>query len=430
MIDKKPLQKGRKLTQPRLVKTLQQISSRDPLPEEIIFQHSILCQVCLPRRDPKDARTWEMQNGNTTLSVQAGYLPVEGGKSVPIGLPYGVTARLLFMGFVTEIVRRKEDYLKTGNRIIDLEKNMTAFIKRIGLPVTSHYIKNVKTQILRLARSQWSFFLPVAANKGIIRDIKLFEGLELWYPQDPEQGSLWATKAVPTKEFVEFCINHAVPMDERAIRNLTDSALALDLYYWLTQRLCRIEDKQGEFVSWNALYKVYGESYSSKDNFYKDFRKALDKVKAVYPKSATRVSEGACTFQKGRLEGNTLKGYWLEYTPPPIPHASNYKPLDFERKATPAKLKDIEVKQTKKGVKSVKATKILPMAEGEFLNLSTTEQEATLAGETIRPAQRRSAAMLAKIAKLSAGFAPSFTEAEQAKLTPTELKQWHDLIML
>jgi hypothetical protein len=421
--------RGRKPSQPRLIKSLQQISGRDALSDEIIFQHSILCQVCLPRRDPKEARTWETKNGDTTLLVQAGYLSSDTGKSIPVGLPYGVTARLLFMGFVSEIVRNKADYLKTGNRIINLEKNMTAFVKRLGLPVTSHYIKNVKNQILRLTRSQWSFFMPIAPNRLVIKDIKLFEGLELWYPDHPEQGILWATKAIPTREFVDFCINHAVPMDERAIRNLTDSALALDLYYWLTQRLCRIEDRQGEFVSWHALYKVYGESYANKNDFYKEFRKALQKVKAVYPACATRVSEGACTFQKGRVEGNTLKGFWLEYTPPPISHASDYKPLNFERRTTTLRLKNVEVSRTKKGAKTIKATKTVPISEAEFLAMPPADREAAITGETIKKAPFRGIKMAEKLLQLSNGIIPKFTEKEIAKLTPNELKLLHRLII-
>jgi hypothetical protein len=42
-------------------------------PQSLLFQHTVLCQTCLPFRDPGDeARTWERLNGNVHLKVLAG----------------------------------------------------------------------------------------------------------------------------------------------------------------------------------------------------------------------------------------------------------------------------------------------------------------------------------------------------------------------
>jgi hypothetical protein len=40
--------------------------------QELLFQHTVLCQTCLPYRDPGDIREWERVNGKTRLKIIAG----------------------------------------------------------------------------------------------------------------------------------------------------------------------------------------------------------------------------------------------------------------------------------------------------------------------------------------------------------------------
>ena len=41
--------------------------------EQIAYQHTVLCQTCLPYRNPGDAvRVWEREQGNVALRVEAG----------------------------------------------------------------------------------------------------------------------------------------------------------------------------------------------------------------------------------------------------------------------------------------------------------------------------------------------------------------------
>ena len=64
---------------------------------ELLFQHTVLCQTCLPYRDPgDDVRTWERRNGRVHLKVLAGEAlhPVL-REFVQVGLPFGPKPRLL-----------------------------------------------------------------------------------------------------------------------------------------------------------------------------------------------------------------------------------------------------------------------------------------------------------------------------------------------
>jgi hypothetical protein len=46
---------------------------------------------------------------------------------------------------------------------------------------------------------------------------------------------------------------HAVPLNLEALGALKESALALDLYAWLAQRLWRVHPKEAAFITWASL---------------------------------------------------------------------------------------------------------------------------------------------------------------------------------
>ena len=58
------------LIQSRLIDTMGRLHDA---PDEITYQHSILCQTGLPYRDPgAGARAWDRKQGNAALRISAG----------------------------------------------------------------------------------------------------------------------------------------------------------------------------------------------------------------------------------------------------------------------------------------------------------------------------------------------------------------------
>ena len=106
------------------------------------------------------------------------------------------------------------------------------------------------------------------------------------------------------EEYFRVLVGKAVPLDKRAINGLKNAPMALDIYNWLTQRLCRIpQDGKGQFVSWANLYQQFGSNYAAIRNFKARFRKHLADVRLFY----------RCDVRE--IPG---KGYTLHYTPPPV----------------------------------------------------------------------------------------------------------------
>jgi hypothetical protein len=77
-------------------------------------------------------------------------------------------------------------------------------------------------------------------------------------------------------------MDHAVPLDCEAIGHLQNSALALDVYSWLTHRLWRVRERNGIELSWPALQAQFGQEYRDRKNFKREFTGALKKVTAAY----------------------------------------------------------------------------------------------------------------------------------------------------
>ncbi len=267
--------------------------------EDAIFQHSVLCQTFLPYRNPgDDVKIWQQRQGNVSLAVQANHvLNPETGEFEFVGLPYGTKSRLILAHINSEAV-------KTQHRQIDVEASMTAFIKKIGLNTDGRTLKEAKEQLRRLTASLISIGYS-DGGKGMQIDLKIVKAFDLWFAKDDKQRIQWTSNIQLTEEYFNSLINHAIPLDERALAALSHNAMALDIYVWLAQRLHRVSPNTPQFVDWQSLKIQFGHSYDRPDKFKEVFRRTLKMVLIQYPKA--KISE----------EKN--KGFFLHNSPSPIP---------------------------------------------------------------------------------------------------------------
>jgi len=125
---------------------------------------------------------------------------------------------------------------------------------------------------------------------------------EIW-GSDERQRVLWPSTVSLSHAYFESLQRHAVPLDERALVVLAHSAMALDLYAWLAQRLHRIPKPHRQLVPWVALWDQFGQGYARLRKFREKFLQALRQVHVVYPAA--------------KLEVNG-KGLLLYTSPPPV----------------------------------------------------------------------------------------------------------------
>ena len=102
--------------------------------------------------------------------------------------------------------------------------------------------------------------------------------------------------------FFQQLRRHPVPLEEAAIRAISNNSQALDVYVWLAYRLHALAKPTP--ITWSALRGQFGLGVARMDNFRALFLNSLALALAVYP--AARVDVGDA-------------GLTLWPSPPPVP---------------------------------------------------------------------------------------------------------------
>ena len=133
--------------------------------------------------------------------------------------------------------------------------------------------------------------------------------MNVLFSKDENQRILWPNTVKYSDEYFESLMRHAVPLDERALYLLKDSALELDLYAMFAERLHRIDPKQPQFIPWARLWEQYGKGYKRIDNFRRRFLHHLLNVHAVYHDAK---------IEEIRSKGGMPKGLLFANSKPPV----------------------------------------------------------------------------------------------------------------
>ncbi|MCP4373261.1 MAG: plasmid encoded RepA protein [Deltaproteobacteria bacterium] len=258
----------------RLVRSSFEISMEEP--GSITYQHSILCQTGLPYRNPGDEiRKWERKQGRATLLIEAGrILNPKTQDFVKVGLPFGPKPRLI-------LAHLNSEALKKSSSVIDVGNSLTSFVRRMGLDTCGKDIKAIKNHLSRLSCSTVRLGF-VENNHALQINTQIVSAFDLWFEKDERQRVFWPSTIKLSEEYFNSLMTHAVPLDERAVASLSHSAMALDIYAWLSQRLHRISPKKPQFITWVAVKEQFGWHYGRMNNFKSAFRKTLATVLTQY----------------------------------------------------------------------------------------------------------------------------------------------------
>jgi hypothetical protein len=247
--------------------------------DEIVFMHSVLTQCSLPYK-PTDERVWIRDQGNVSLLIEAGRARhPDTGKWVELPLPHGEKPRLVMLHLNSEALR-------TGSPVIDVQDSMTAFVRSLGIHVNGRNIRTLRDQIARLAAAHIMLGIgPDTIKADIIRQFRV------WWPDDAQQRVLWPSVVRLDTDYFDSLTKHAVPLDSRAVAALAHSALDLDIYTWLAQRLHRIPKGKPQTITWPALKAQFGVGYAELRIFRRRFKEALKAVLTVYPSARIEIAD-------------------------------------------------------------------------------------------------------------------------------------------
>lgn len=264
---------------------------------ELAFQHSVFCQTSLPYRNPGDeVRLWQRSQGTTFLEIEAGRVLDRAKKtSVPVGLPWGAKPRLILAHLNAEALRQ-------DSPVVEVESSLSAFVKRIRGFQHGREIRGFKDQLTRISNASFRF-ATAFADGDVQTNAYIIESFKLWPEKDERQRVLWPSSIEFSIKYFESLQQHAVPLNEADLAALAHSAMALDIYSWLAQRLHRVNPARTAFIQWPALKLQFGHGYARMTHFKPVFRVALRQVLARY--------------KAARIEIDAF-GMRLHNSPPPV----------------------------------------------------------------------------------------------------------------
>ena len=271
--------------QPDLFERVNAVATEAPTPS---FLHSALCAMSLPVRRPADEQAPIIrQDGQYTLVINPKPRVEPGSDGQQrlrsLGIPFGSLPRLILIHIMTEAVR-------TQCRQIVLGRTFTEWMRRLGFRTISYGPRGsatlIRDQLDRLLACEWMIRFDGQSAAGEhefgIKEIKLTNE----YIATDGRGGNFQREIVMTEGFFTHLRDHAVPLNENAIRQLRDSPTAIDLYTWLAYRLPRISDKRPSTLSWQQLAVHFGNDGRNIRKFRQTVRDAWDRqVSAVYPEA-------------------------------------------------------------------------------------------------------------------------------------------------
>lgn len=235
------------------------------------FLYSGWCQAALPHKRLADDAVWKVQTERVTLVVEPGRRNLAGDDTAFCGVPFGSRARLILLYLQSEALR-------TNSRDIELGRSLHAWLGRLGIPIGGKSFRDVREQADRLSRCRLTFHVQQGGRAGLMN--QNIVDAAMFVDDDSAQGSLFVETARLSETFFEQLRKHPVPLEEAAIRAISNNSQALDIYCWLAYRLHVLP--QARTVSWPALYAQFGSSYKKLAHFKMRFVDSLKVATAVY----------------------------------------------------------------------------------------------------------------------------------------------------
>lgn len=268
---------------------------------DITFAHASMCQVYLPYQD-HEPDLYEVTQGDLTMRIQGAlYMDQETKQKMSRGVPSGTRARLLLYLINEMAIMRQEPSFQ-------LAKNFSDLCRKLRIPRTGRSMAEVKKQLERLCTASFSlewkgeksygihnfFIVESMVTNGKYKDMDYAE------VRDKTRGF----HITLSDKYFDSVIKRGVPLDKRTITALQNNSMCLDIYNWLTHRLCRIPKDSTPFVTWEAMRQQFGHGFSDMYNFKRDFRKNLKNVTIQY--------------KEARITEVHNKGFQLHRSAPPI----------------------------------------------------------------------------------------------------------------
>ena len=260
------------------------------------FAYSGWAQCALPHKRLADDAPWGIVSEKVKLMVEPGRRQVvaeDGSQTFEfLGVPFGSHARLILLYLQTEALR-------TGSREVELGRSMRAWLGKVGIAAGGETGKSVRDQAERISRCKLTFDIATGSRgSGLVQQTIVDKALFIDVEEGDRQGRLSLETAKLSEGFFEQLQKHPVPLEEAAIKALSNNAPALDVYLWLAYRLHVL--RSDKLVTWTALKAQFGTGFAKLYHFKNKFPATIRLATAVYPGAHVDVTDAGVVLKPSR----------------------------------------------------------------------------------------------------------------------------------
>jgi hypothetical protein len=262
---------------------------------DVGYSYSAWCLAGLPHRDQPPGEPWLIETDFARLLVRPGIRLRDDRTQQQLRVPAGSFSRLLLVDWQTEALER-------GSREIVLGRSASAIVTRLGVGRGGPTNGKVVDQLERLATCSVDFSFGTD-HRGIIVNERLVEAFSYVADPDPRArpGARLIERLLLSEAFFNELRRHPVLVDRAALRDITTSPMAIDIYLWLAYRLHALHKETP--VSWDRLWRQFGAKVALLKNFRPQFEGPLHLALSAYRQARIRVTD---------------RGLLLEPSPPPV----------------------------------------------------------------------------------------------------------------
>jgi hypothetical protein len=259
------------------------------------FAYSGWAQCALPHKKLANDAHWSITSEKVLLVVEPGMRRIDDTAELEhVGVPYGSHARLILLYLQTEALR-------TQSREVELGGSLRDWLGRLNISYGGKTGRSVRDQAERISRCRLTFHLATGGAgtaSGLVQQNIVDRALFIEGPEAERQGRLSLETAKLSEGFYEQLRKHPVPLEEAAIKALSNNAPALDAYLWLAYRLHAL--KADRLVTWSALKGQFGTGFTKLAQFKHKFRGTLALAQAVYPEAKLEIAPAGVILKPSR----------------------------------------------------------------------------------------------------------------------------------
>jgi hypothetical protein len=253
---------------------------------DVSFLHKSFCVAGLPLRRPRETmEVYSRNDDRFALTIHPHKIILPGGAPCEIGVPWGAKGRLLIMWANTEVkdpARRQDDrWLEIGR--------IKEWMAQVGIKINGLNIAATKDQLIRLAFSQFTMVLRDAASTLFKAD-RLIEGGV--FPDDDlvhyARGEMdkvrWPLGLELSQKAFERFSNNAIPVPTARLAEVSNSAMAIDIFMFLCYRLPLLGQQESQMVPWRDLIAQFGNR-EAPSKFRDTFNASIKAALRAYPEA-------------------------------------------------------------------------------------------------------------------------------------------------